>query len=342
MPYRPHDRSYDRPSLLLRRWIPLALGAGFLAQRAWAESRRTSKAERALPPRGRFVRALGVRLHVIDQGEAATPDADAPALVFLHGNGGTTEDWRISGLPQQAEAAGHRVLLIDRPGFGFSERPRRLGVYDAERQGRVIQDALDQLGVARAIVIGHSWGALVAVAMALAQPKKIAGLVLIGGYVWPEPRADVAGLLPTSMPLWGDVMNATMMPWLARRVGKKIARGAFAPEPMTRKFLVEFPWALAARPSQLRASFVDTASMTQSAARMARRYPTLSMPVAIVSGDADPVVPIRAHSEKLHRAIEHSSLHVIEGGGHMVHHTVPGLVWDAVEEVIEAVGVAED
>jgi pimeloyl-ACP methyl ester carboxylesterase len=77
------------------------------------------------------------------------------------------QDFESSGLIDLA-AKDYRVIVFDRPGFGHSLRPRNV-VWTPEAQADLFKKALDRLSVQRAIVLGHSWGASVAVALAARQ-----------------------------------------------------------------------------------------------------------------------------------------------------------------------------
>ncbi|MDB5368166.1 MAG: alpha/beta hydrolase [Rhodospirillales bacterium] len=260
-------------------------------------------------------------MHVTEQGEG-------PPIVFLHGNGATSEDFRISGLLDDL-ARTHRVIAFDRPGFGFSERTR-LRRWHAAAQGALIQAALDQMKIERPILVGHSWGTLVALAMALDAPDRVAGLVLISGFYFAEPRLDVAALLPSTIPGVNDVLRYTLLPPLMRALAGPAYRELFRPASVSARFNEEFPKPIAARPSQLRAIAGDTANLISSARAMQRRYGELSMPVAIVTGNGDRIVDPAVHADRLHAAIAGSSLTRIPGAGHMVHHTARATVLDAI------------
>jgi pimeloyl-ACP methyl ester carboxylesterase len=309
----------------------LALVGGLAAAAALASiallvQRRARRAEQGHPPRGRFLDVDGVRLHYFEQGEG-TP------VVLLHGNGAMIEDWEISGVPALA-AEGHRVIVIDRPGFGHSTRPRRR-MWTAAAQAELLHQALKQLGVNRPIVVGHSWGTLAALALALAHPEDVRGLVLVSGYYFPTARADVPLLSPPAIPVLGDVMRYTISPLLGRALAPKIISKVFAPSPVPPRFAAEFPVDLALRPSQIRASAEDTALMIPAATMMNQRYGELGMPIAIMAGAGDEIVDVDRHSQRLHREIPGSELRVIAGGGHMIHHLAP-------REVVELIRRVED
>ena len=103
------------------------------------------------------------------------------------------------------------LVAFDRPGFGYSSQPadRR---WTAHAQADVIAAALRHLGLARAIVVGHSWGTLVGIALAERHPQLVRGLVLASGYYHPSVRMDVALLSPPALPVVGRLMRWTVSP----------------------------------------------------------------------------------------------------------------------------------
>jgi hypothetical protein len=156
---------------------PVAAGVvGALAASAILNRLLARRAERRNPPIGGFVNVDGIRLHYVARG-GGTP------LVLLHGNGSMVQDFQSSGLIDLA-AKKFRVIAFDRPGFGHSNRPRNI-VWTPQAQAEIIGAALGKMGVERAIVFGHSWGTLVAIALALRYPRNVQALVLASGYYYP-------------------------------------------------------------------------------------------------------------------------------------------------------------
>ncbi len=180
----------------------LALAASAAVNYALAK-----RAERRNPPQGRFITIDGVRLHYLERGSG-------PAVVLLHGLGSLTNEMTASGIIDPL-AADHRVIVFDRPGFGYSERPRGR-IWTPAAQAALLRQALDKLGVSRPVIVGHSWGTMVALEMALRDPDRTAGLVLLAGYYFPTLRLDVAlGFWP-AVPVVGDVLRYAVSPWLGR------------------------------------------------------------------------------------------------------------------------------
>ena len=311
----------------MRRSTGLAAIAGALAL-AWVANDVVARAvERRSEVGGHFVTVDGVRLRYLEQG------AGAP-VVLLHGNGGLAEDFVVSGLMEQL-ARTHRVIAFDRPGFGFSERPRRTA-WTARAQADLVFTAFERLGIVRPVVVGHSWGALVALAVALDHPSDTAGLALLSGPMLPVARHDLAMATLPALPIIGDLLAHTIWPLLASHVWPKLLHRLFEPAAVTARFIREYPAGLSLRPKQLRAGAVDLAMMLASAESLSARAGGLSMPLLILSGAEDAVVDPQHHAVALHRMIG-GDLRLIEGAGHMVHHTAPEQVADAIEAVCRRV-----
>ena len=302
---------------------PVAVGVvAALAAAAIANRYLAKKAERQNPPTGRFINVGGVRIHYVERGTG-------PPLILLHGNGSMIQDFQSSGLIDLA-AKKYRVIVFDRPGFGHSDRPRNK-VWTPKAQADLIKAALLKMGISRAIVLGHSWGALVAVALAAEYPSTVRSLVLASGYYYPTARADVLLLSSPSLPVVGDLLSLTVSPLVSRLMWPLIMRKLFGPSPVPKKF-EGFPEEMAVRPSQIRASAAETALLLPSAVSLQSAYATLKMPVAIVAGAADRIIEIEQSAE-LHRAISQSTLRCIPGNGHMVHQTATAEIMSAIDMV---------
>ena len=267
------------------------------------------------PPIGEFLAIDGVRLHFIMRG-----DPDAPPLVMFHGNGALLQDLTISGLVDAASKK-FRVICFDRPGFGHSSRPRTF-IWSPERQAELFAAALTRLGVGRMLVLGHSWGTLVALAMAASRDgKRVKGLVLISGYYFPTWRFDVwfAGI--AAIPVIGDALRYTISPissWLGLPL---FAKKTFAPRPVPESVKREYPRLMLIRPSQLRAVAEDSAFLLPSAAMLTMSYRRLKCPTAIIAGRDDEVIDSE-QAVRLQKAMPHAAVTLVPEAGHMVHYFV--------------------
>lgn len=309
-----------------KKTIPLAaklgLAAAALGAAALYNRKRARAAETATPPAGKFVEIDGVRLHYVERG-------DGRPLVMLHGMAALVQDLIGSGLVDRAGER-YRVIAFDRPGYGYSERPSGQ-LWTPEAQAALIRAALSKLGIERPLVLGHSWGTLPALALALDHPDEVAGLVLLAGPYFPVKAPDPLLLALPSLPIVGTLLANTAMPLLARATRAQIVRQIFAPDPVPPAF-AEFPAELAQRPSHIQATAGDAGLLQLAELRLAKRYEELRLPVAIVAGDGDRLVPYE-QAERLHALLPQSSLHQLAGHGHMVHWVAPDDVMAAIDTV---------
>ncbi len=113
----------------------------------------------------------------------------------------------------------------------------------------------------------------------------------------------------------------------------------FAPAPVSSGWMVIFPFEMTLRPSRIRAAAADAAVMVPAAASMAPRLPELKMPVTVIAGSGDMVVPPSEQSERLSRELRRSRLIMVEGAGHMVHHTAAGRIASEIRTAAAGVQV---
>jgi pimeloyl-ACP methyl ester carboxylesterase len=312
-----------------KRWRNAALLAGLGLAASFLYVRAKSKqAEEEYPPRGKFVEVDGVRLHYVERGQG-------PALVLLHGNVVFSGDFEQSGLLERA-AERYRVIAFDRPGYGYSERPRTT-VWTPENQARLLHHALQEIGVDSALVVGHSWGTMVALAMALEVPDFVRGLVLLSGYYYPSLRLDVPPMVPPAIPLVGDLLRYTVAPIQQRLTWRLSTKRMFWPQKVADRFR-DLPVWLMLRPGQLRAAAAEAALMVPSAMMLSRRYPELKVPATLIHGTRDKMTDFGRNSERLHEHMGHSELILEPGTGHMTHYAHPDKVMEAIDAMAAQVG----
>lgn len=311
-----------------RGWLAAGAVALGLAGSAVFNELSRQRAEAATPPVGDFVLVDGVRLHYVDRGSGST-------VVLLHGNGVMLQDFEASGVLGQA-AEHYRVIAFDRPGFGYSDRPRTT-LWTPTAQARLIIGALRELGVERAVFVGHSWGTLVALAAAREAPDLVAGLVLVSGYYYGTARPDVWPLSIPAIPVIGDAMAHTLSPLAARLIGPAAIKSSFAPAPVSPKF-ARFPVAMTLRPSQVRAAAADSGMMVPAAIEISRHYRELKVPAVIMAGEGDLVVHPDRHARRLAGDLPRAELRIVPGQGHLLHYAVPDAVVAAIGDVLARAG----
>jgi pimeloyl-ACP methyl ester carboxylesterase len=304
---------------------PLAAAAA-AATAVWVEA-QARQAERDNPPAGRFMYVDGVRLHYLVRGEG-------PPVVLLHGNTVALADYEASGLIDRL-ARNHRVVAFDRPGFGYSTRPRDR-LWTPSAQAAVLRRGMALLGIGQATVVGHSMGTLVALALALDYPATVSSLVLVAGYYYPTLRLDALLTAPVALPVLGDAMRYTVSALSGRAMLNRLVQRMFAPADVPPDFFFALAREMMLRPVQIRANAEDAAFMMPAARSISRRYGELRLPVTIVAGSHDKVVDVKAHSERLHRQIPQSHLVIAPRTGHMAHYAAQDPIVAAVARSLPA------
>jgi pimeloyl-ACP methyl ester carboxylesterase len=282
---------------------------------------------RAHPPRGRFVNIGSLRQHIVELGEKT----DAPPIVLIHGSGCNLEDMRLA-LGERL-ASRHRVILIDRPGMGWSERSGKNGSSPAY-QGAVLRDVLDQLEVERAIVVGHSWGSALAAAFALNYPDRAAALVLLAPPLYPVSSNTIVPYRLFATPVFGWIYAHTLaLPLGLPFLGIALA-SAFLPQLPPSRYFKRSAAVLLLRPFAFLANARDVADLKKNLAPQVERYPTLAMPTLLMTGNFDMVVPPMRHAFAFITAVPRAKLVTLPGIGHMLHHAATDCVTEEIEELI--------
>jgi len=289
-------------------------------------------AERRNPPVGSFLQCDGVQLHYIERG-----NPNSPCIVMLHGNGSMIQDFVASGLVDLL-AQTNRVVCFDRPGFGHSQRPRSR-IWNATAQAALFVKALNHLGVRDPVILGHSWGTLVALALSLRNDYPIRGLVLASGYYFPTPRWDVWLMSGPALPILGDLLSYTVAPFFSWIISRLAFRKIFSPRAVPQRFKNEFPTSLTLRPKQLRAAAEESALLIPTAAQFQALYPNIRCPVRIVHGAEDKVIEPK-QAEDLHQALHQSHLRLVQNAGHMVTYADAAAITTAVRLVTGATPIS--
>jgi pimeloyl-ACP methyl ester carboxylesterase len=296
------------------------------------------KIEQAHPPLGRFVEVEGGRLHLVELGAA-----DAPSIVLLHGASDNLGDMRLA-LGDRL-AANHHVVLIDRPGHGWSDRPGGSADASPARQAKLIHQALDRIGVTRAILVAHSWSGALATAYALDYPQTVAGLVLLAPltHPWPVSMAWYDNVISAVLDqgarfATGPVVGSLFVHTLALPLGEALiglsVQSAFAPQAPPPDYLERTDAELMLRPSEFTANAEDVAQLKGFVAAQVARYGTIEAPTVIIAGDLDELAPPEIHAKTMAAALPHSKLVVLPGIGHMVQFAAPERVIEAINELV--------
>jgi pimeloyl-ACP methyl ester carboxylesterase len=286
--------------------------------------------QRAYPAQGEMIELSGATLHVVDIGPR---DTASPPIVMLHGASSNLEVMR-QPLGERL-ASRHRVILIDRPGHGWSTRAS-LSDSTPAVQGRMIDEALGKLGISRAIFVVHSWSGALGARIALDYPKRVAGLVMLApvAYPWQGGVGRYNELIAT--PVVGPLLAYTITLPLGYFLAGPGACGAFLPQTMPDGFVRDSATPLLLRPRAFIANARDLVTLKAAVTEQAPRYAEIRTPITIITGDADKTVSTNIHSRPLAAVAPNARLIVLPGVGHMVQQAVPDLVIAEIEAMIGA------
>ncbi|MEM9634962.1 MAG: alpha/beta hydrolase [Pseudomonadota bacterium] len=289
-------------------------------------------------PDGRFATVDGVRLHYHFY-PASADDLHAPVLVFLHGASGNAYDTRLAFL--EALRGRYALLFIDRPGLGFSEIQAK-GQYTPGEQAKVIAGLLEKLEVTSAVVVGHSLGGSVAAALGLATPDRVKGLAFLAPVSHPWPVGVNWYYSVASTPLIGRLFCWTLTLPIAERLAPCAITSVFAPDDPPEHYLSETRVPLLFRPGAFRANALNITVLKKAVTEQSKDYGALDQPTLIVTGTQDSVVWPSIHCEGLLTSLPDAELMVLDGAGHMPHHTHTQKVAHGLERLVCRVMAGEE
>lgn len=275
----------------------------------------------------KFVTVDDARLHFVIKGTGRP-------VVLIHGNPGSCQDWTNLYGPLASQ---YCAFAFDRPGHGHSDRPNHRPI-TVDVQAQMLHTALQELNVEQPILVGHSWGGALALAYALEFQDELAGLVLLAPAAY-ESDDGVSFLtkLP-ALPVIGDLINFIFTPLLGASVVREDLQKAFSPDPVPKRYLrhVLSEWT---RPRKVKWYSVDDALLNESLPKFTDRYSEIRVPVTIVTGDSDQIVPANENAHRLYGALPHAELVVLEKTGHQIPFTQPKAVAEAIGRVAAKTGV---
>jgi pimeloyl-ACP methyl ester carboxylesterase len=287
----------------------------------------------------------GGELVELDDGRTvhAVVAGSGPDLVILHGASGSTRDWTFAFADRVTDR--YRVIVFDRPGMGYTDRASKayggLGNTASEspaEQAAMLKAAADVLGVENPIVLGHSYGAAVAMAWALAYDP--AALVTVSGATQPWPGGDLPfyyGLAASSLGGRGVAPAVTALVGRPRIQG--VTEAIFAPQPVPAGYVDYIGAELTLRRESFLANTRQVNALYPHLVEMQPHYETLDLPVEILHGTADEIVPADIHAAPLETQLPEANLVLLPGIGHMVHHALPEAVEAAIDRAARRAGL---
>jgi pimeloyl-ACP methyl ester carboxylesterase len=274
----------------------------------------TRHIERQAPADGQFITVNGTRLHYTDHG-------NGPAIVMVHGLGGQMRNFSYALTDRLV--TDHRVILVDRPGSGYSAAAPSAAI---PAQAALIGGLIDALGLDRPLVVGHSLGGAIALALALDHPDKVGGLALISPLTQLQETVPPAfRAISIASPAVRSAVAWTIATPMGMLSGTRGADAVFAPEPAPSDFGTKGGGVLVLRPGAFHAASTDLAATRADMAALAARYGELTMPVAILYGREDAMLDPELHGAKIAADFPQVALTLIPGG-HMIPVTAPDQV----------------
>ena len=312
----------------------LAVVAALLVAATLVLERRV---EARFPPAGAFADVDGIRIHYIDVPEDAS--ADLLPMVFIHGASGNARD--LYGAFAERLTGRGRMVFVDRPGAGYSGRA---GDADAapDVQAGYVAGLLDRLGIARAVIIGHSLGGAVAAAFGVDHKKKAAGLVFIAPATHPWPGADIGWYYRlANRPLIGWLFIHLAVGPLGHLKYRGAVKEVFEPNKAPRDYGHRSATRLVLRRSSFRHNAKDIGGLNDNVARMSQRYCEITAPTVIITGDSDGIVLPDLHSRGLARDIKGSRLVWLKDVGHMPTYSATDAIVAEIERLNRTIREAE-
>ena len=293
----------------------------------------TYNSEKKAPPIGQVLNVGGEKIHVVDTGSKTT---NRPPIVLIHGASANLRDMKIA--LGDALAKDHRVIMIDRPGRGYSSRPAE--GHRLDLQARYIRWTLDALGVENPIVVGQSFGGAVALAYALQYQSEMSGLVVLApvSHEWPGRVALYSRISET--PFVGSMMRRMVLPVYGELAGDAAVAAAFKPGEPPADYQHQSGVGLFFRPKDFRANASDIANLKTQIIEQQNHYGALTLPVAIIVGELDEAVNPELHSKRLAKEISQSTLTVLPGVGHTLNHAEPEKIISIINEMSAAAPIS--
>lgn len=290
-----------------------------LAGLAWAASGLIgAQMARRHPPVGSFVEVDGGRLHYVERPGAP---GQRRAVVLLHGASNHQADLMNELAPR---LAGARLIAIDRPGLGWSDRIAGRAMADPARQAAVVIEALGKIGVEEAILVAHSLAGAMAARIALERPDMVKGLVMLAAVSHPWPGRTISWYYhPAAHPVIGPAFVRLLAVPVGALILRRSVAGVFEPQAAPPDYAMRAGIGLVLRPASFEANAQDVKAMYDFVERQASRYGELKMPVVAIAGEGDSVVWTHIHSRGITEAALEGKLIVLDGVGHMPHHAVP-------------------
>jgi len=294
----------------------------------------TWRAEKNAPPVGKLIAVDGESIHLVDIGPR---DSSLPPVVLIHGASVNLRDMKMALGDELAQS--RRVIIVDRPGRGYSTRPA--DGWRLEKQAQLIRDAIAIAGVKRPIIVGQSFGGAVALAYALRYQDEMSGLVLLAAVSHEWPGGVAWYNKASGWPVLGFLLRRIVIPVYAPFAAKSGVEKSFAPNDAPEGYYERSGLTLLFRSHDFKSNASDLRHLKAQIIQMQGDYGTLSLPTAIVTGDADTTVSPTLHSAALSREIADPIYLILPETGHALHHAEKEKIIEIIDQVSAKAGNRE-
>lgn len=287
----------------------------------------SAEAERLHPPKGSFLTLPGGRLHYVER----KPRGETRGtVVLIHGASSDHADMLATLGP---ELGHYRVVALDRPGQGWSDRLDGRAMADPARQAAAIMQALDQIAPEPFVLVAHSLAGAMSARIALDRPERLRGLVLLGAVTHPWPTGIAWYYHAASWPLIGPIFTRLIaIPAVDLLLSAGID-SVFAPRPVSPGYIEAGEIKLLLRPAAFEANAQDIAALHGFVTVQAPHYRELRVPVVAITGDSDAVVSPVLHSAAIASEAPLGRFALLPRVGHMPHHAAPEIVAEAIDQI---------
>jgi pimeloyl-ACP methyl ester carboxylesterase len=274
-----------------------------------------------MPSSGQFVEIDNARIRYVEEGSG-------PAVLLLHGASSNAEDMRLA---LSGHLDGFRAVYVDRPGLGWSERPE--GAWTPEREAALMAELIRHLDLEAPVVVGHSWGGAITMRLAIDHGDELSGIALIGAPLhsgvgeaaWYNRASRWFGI--------GPIITRIVIPLVGPTRIDDGLEETFHPQPVPDGYGEAVQVHRIFRTSVFKSNAEDMAQVNDHLARQETLYAGISLPTVFLAGDSDRVVYTDRHSRPVAATMPNAELIVREEWGHMLHHSAPDAVADAVRRL---------
>ncbi len=287
----------------------------------------TKKIKRSIPKFGKTTVLQDAEIHWYEAGQGRP-------IIMLHGLAGNLRNFTYA-LTEQLDKD-YRVIAIDRAGCGWSKRSKH-EIATLQGQARIISEFIEKEEIEKPLIVGHSLGGAIALALALEHKDKISGLALICPATQIVDRIpDMFKFLNISSPLIRFFVAYTFSSLLGILTRKETFKAAFAPEAICDDFSIKGGGDFALSSEAFISTSEDLIFAQSSAPSLVGREKELEVYTEVLFGEDDEILDAKLHGEKFCQ-LSGYKLTMLPGKGHMLPLTIPDQCADFIRGVINKI-----